>query len=72
MRGEYDRKQAEVNGLEDDIEDCKQKSARAVKLLNSLKSEKQKWSVLNRIIIDKFVTLEGDCLLTSAIVVYLG
>ena len=72
LKEEYLNKQKEVASLEDDIELCKLQDQRAAKLLNSLKSEKQKWAILNRIIVDKFVNLEGDCLLAAATIVYLG
>ena len=40
--------------------------------MDALAGEKQKWRVATRVIATKFECLEGDCLLGSALMIYLA
>lgn len=72
LRDHYTAKEEQCRHLQGEIDQCTLHNGRAAKLLHSLKAEKQKWTVLNRIIMDKFINLEGDCLLGAAISIYLS
>ena len=72
LRDTYKEKEVAVRRLQDEIDECNIQKTRAVKLLNSLQGEKQKWSVLYRIVQENYDTLEGDCLLAVGIIIYLG
>lgn len=72
LREHYTSKEEQCRRLQGEIDQCTLHNGRAAKLLHSLKAEKQKWTVLNRLIMDKFINLEGDCLLAAAIIVYLS
>ena len=72
LRDAYKEKESSVRQLQLEIDECNVQKTRAAKLLNSLAGEKQKWTVLNRVVQEKYNTLEGDCLLASAVMIYLG
>jgi len=68
----HDEKTALVLALEKQIEECNVLKQRAGRLLGSLEGEKQKWTVCKRVIDSKFGSLEGDCLVGSALIIYLS
>ena len=72
LRDAYSSREASVRELQSEIDACNNQNGRAAKLLNALRGEKQKWSVLNQIIRDKFRAVQGDCLLAAALISYLG
>ena len=49
----YKEKETSVRQLQKDIDDCNIQKTRAAKLLNALQGEKQKWTILNDLIIQK-------------------
>ena len=72
LRDAYKEKEASVRQLQAEIDECNIQKTRAAKLLNSLQGERQKWGVLNRVVVGKYDTLEGDCLLAAGLMIYLG
>ena len=40
--------------------------------MNALQGEKQKWTILNKLIQQKIDNQEGDCFLAAALMIYLG
>lgn len=72
LRDAYSSREAAVRELQNEIDACNSRNARAAKLLNALRGEKQKWSALNQIIVDKFHSVQGDCLLAATLIAYLG
>jgi dynein heavy chain, axonemal len=72
LRDTYKEKEVSVRRLQGEIDECNIQKTRAAKLLNSLQGEKQKWSVLNRVVQEKYDTLEGDCLLAAGLIIYLS
>lgn len=72
LRDEYKDKEKDVKQLQEEIDTCGLQKTRAAKLLSALAGEKQKWYVLTNVVKKKFETLQGDCLLAAALMIYLG
>jgi hypothetical protein len=58
--------------MQKEMDECNRMKERAGTLLDALAGEKQKWRVASRVVNTKFESLEGDCLLGAALMIYLA
>lgn len=65
-------KDAVLEDLQAEIQDCSIRKKRADILLRGLSSEKQKWIVCTRMLSSKFTTVTGDVLLSAGYISLLG
>lgn len=72
LRDELAEKTKEKKELEDDIDMCSQKLARAEILISGLSGEKCKWSQTAKDLQSTLDNAIGDVLLSSGVVSYLG
>ena len=72
LKNDYHNREKYIKNLSQEIDDCSVKKSRAVKLLDSLISEKQKWNILNKVTSQMILSLEGDALLAAGTLIYLG
>jgi dynein heavy chain len=72
IRKEQDESDKEIEVIRSEIHDCKLRMKRADILLRGLSSEKQKWIVCTRMLAGKYMTVNGDVLLSASYVSLLG
>jgi dynein heavy chain len=61
-----------LKALEDESDNCKAKLERASKLISGLGGEKDRWTMMQVNLKEAYINLDGDCLLSAAMIAYLG